>query len=352
MLHPSGRWRSIHVRHAFRTAFGLLVMLVVTSGLEPGDPLVSTVLLTTFAILQASWRDTLAKARNKVIGVVAGSAAVGVILVTVPERYLVAIAAVALILGLWYITSRPALGAGFMVVVSVGFNAVTRDLDPGDLLVQYVALTACAVAVGLVLGFAVVPSFRPAPLRERVESATEATTAVLRAAASATRPSVPELLALHRDAVQKQDELVPDHEHLDDRQLAELERLRSGLRDLTTWLDTARPDRAALARAVDLLHEDATTPRSGDEPSTDAATARRCGSSRSSPAPPSATSSPPCPRPAERGSAVGQPVWVSRPGAPSARPAPTRARPRRPRRRRGPRPGRPGPGRSAWRWRR
>ena len=272
VLHPSGRWRSIHVRHAFRTAFGLLVMLVVTSGLEPGDPLVSTVLLTTFAILQASWRDTLAKARNKVIGVVAGSAAVGVILVTVPERYLVAIAAVALILGLWYITSRPALGAGFMVVVSVGFNAVTRDLDPGDLLVQYVALTACAVAVGLVLGFAVVPSFRPAPLRERVESATEATTAVLRAAASATRPSVPELLALHRDAVQKQDELVPDHEHLDDRQLAELERLRSGLRDLTTWLDTARPDRAALARAVDLLHEDATTPRSGEEPAADGAT--------------------------------------------------------------------------------
>ncbi|WP_166133674.1 FUSC family protein [Nocardioides ochotonae] len=268
VLHPSGRWRSIQVRHALRTAFGLLVMLLVTSGLEPGDPLVSTVLLTTFAILQASWRDTLDKARNKVIGVVAGSAAVGVILVAVPERYLVAIAAVALILGLWYITSRPALGAGFMVVVSVGFNAVTRDLDPGDLLVQYVALTACAVAVGLVLGFAVVPAFRPAPLRERVESATEATTAVLSAAASGARPSVPELLALHRDAVQKQDELVPDREHLDDRQLAELERLRSGLRDLTTWLDTARPDRAALARAVDLLHEDARTPRRGAEPST------------------------------------------------------------------------------------
>ncbi len=268
VLHPSGRWRSIHVRHALRTAFGLLVMLVITSGLEPGDPLISTVLLSTFAILQASWRDTLDKARNKVIGVVAGSAAVAVILVTVPERYLVAIAAVALILGLWYITSRPALGAGFMVVVSVGFNAVTRDLDPGDLLVQYVALTACAVAVGLVLGFAVVPAFRPAPLRERVESATEATSAVLRAAASPVRPSVAELVALPRDAVHKQDELVPDHEHLDDRQLAELERLRSGLRDLTTWLDTARPDRAALVRAVDLLHEDATTSRRGAEPPT------------------------------------------------------------------------------------
>jgi len=253
VLHPSGRWRSIQVRHAFRTAFGLLVMLVVTAGLEPGDPLVSTVLLTTFSILQASWRDTLAKVRNKVIGVVAGSAAVAVILLTVPERYLTAIAAVALALGLWYIVSRPALGAGFMVVVSVGFNAVTRDLDPGDLLVQYVALTACAVVVGLVLGFAVVPAFRPAPLRERVAAATEATAAVLRAAAAAARPSVPELVALHRDASQKQDELVPDRERLDERQLAELERLRAGLRDLTTLLDTSTPDRAALGRAVELL---------------------------------------------------------------------------------------------------
>ncbi|WP_182524401.1 hypothetical protein [Nocardioides dongkuii] len=251
VLHPSGRLRSIQVRHALRTALGLLVMLVVTSGLEPGDPLVATVLLTTFGILQASWRDTLTKARNKVIGLVAGSSAVAVILLTVPGRYLTAVAAVSLALGLWYIVTRPALGAAFMVVVSVGFNAVTRDLDPGELLLQYAGLTATAVAVGLVLGFAVVPAFRPAPLRQRIESATDATSAVLRAAASGV--PVPEAIALHRDAQQKQDELVPDREHLDEHQLAELDRLQSGLRDVVTIVDTATVDHASLAEAAEML---------------------------------------------------------------------------------------------------
>ncbi|WP_122818519.1 FUSC family protein [Nocardioides pantholopis] len=275
VLHPSARLRSIQVRHAFRTAFGLLVMLLITYHLEPGDPLISTVLLSTFAILQASWRDTLGKARTKVVGVVAGSAAVAVILLTVPERYLTEIAAVALVLGLWYITTRPALGAAFMVVVSVGFNAVTRDLDPGELLVQYAVLTACAVAVGVVLGFAVVPAFRPAPLRRRVLDATEATAAVLRAASDGS-PSVQQFLALHRDASQTQDELVPDREHLDERQLAALERLRSGLRDLTTMVDAATADRAALARAADLL-DTADGAANGSAPQTDGAASSTLG---------------------------------------------------------------------------
>ncbi|NPC99043.1 hypothetical protein [Nocardioides sp. zg-DK7169] len=274
VLHPSARLRSIQVRHAFRTAFGLLVMLAITATLEPGDPLVSTVLLTTFGILQASWRDTLGKARNKILGLVAGSAAVAVILLAVPERYLTAIAAVSLALGLWYIITRPALGAGFMVVVSVGFNAVTRDLDAGELLVQYTALTACAVAGGLILGFAVVPAFRPAPLRDRVESAAEATAAVLRAASSGSTRSVPQLIALQRDAAQKQDELVPDRERLDDRQLAELDRLQSGLRDLSTIAaDAGSLDDAALARAVEMLRAEYGSERRSPDAATDGAAA-------------------------------------------------------------------------------
>lgn len=245
VLHPSARVQSIQVRHAFRTALAVLVMLVITSGLERGDPLVSTVLLTTFGILQASWGDTVTKARNKVIGLVSGSLTVAVVLLVVPSRYLIAVAAVALCLGLWYIVSRPALGGAFMVIVSVGFNSVTRDLNAVDLLVQYVGLTLAAVLVGGVLGFVVVPGFRPAPLRRRIEAAIEATGAALRAASDGANRPQPEEIALLRDAVRMQDELVPDRDRLDDRQLAELDALRNGLRNLTV-----------LADAADLTHDE------------------------------------------------------------------------------------------------
>ncbi|TGN31655.1 FUSC family protein [Aeromicrobium chenweiae] len=246
VLHPSTRLRSVQLRHAFRTALGLLLMLVITSGLERGDPLVSTVLLTTFGILQASWRDTATKARNKIIGLVGGSLSVAVILLVVPSRFLVAIAVVSLCLGLWYIVTRPGLGNAFMVVVSVGFNSVTRDLDPVNLLLQYVGLTASAVVIGLLVGFAVVPAFRPPPLRRRIESATEATAAVLRAAADGSQPGLADQVALHREATQTQDELVPDHDQLDDVQLRELDTLRTGLRDLTALVDATGMDDAAL----------------------------------------------------------------------------------------------------------
>jgi hypothetical protein len=253
VLHPSARLRSVQLRHAFRTALGLLLMLVVTSGLDRGDPLVSTVLLTTFGILQASWRDTLTKARNKIIGLVGGSLAVAVILLAVPSRFLVAIAAVSLCLGLWYIVTRPGLGNAFMVVVSVGFNAVTRDLDPENLLLQYVGLTACAVVIGVVIGFAVVPAFRPPPLRSRIASATEATAAVLRAASDSASPPTADHLALQREAAQKQDELVPDHDQLDDVQLRQLDALRTGLRDLTALADATRLDPDALQHVLRAL---------------------------------------------------------------------------------------------------
>ena len=85
VLHPTARLRSIQVRHALRTALAILLMLLITSGLQRGDPLVSTVLLATFGIMQASWNDTATKARNKIIGLVAGSLAVAVILLLVPH---------------------------------------------------------------------------------------------------------------------------------------------------------------------------------------------------------------------------------------------------------------------------
>ncbi|MFF2620755.1 FUSC family protein [Oerskovia jenensis] len=264
VLHPAARLQSIQVRHALRTALAVLLMLLITSGLERGDPLVSTALLTTFSILQTSWSGTVAKTRNKIIGLVSGSLTVAVVLLVVPSRYLTLVAVVALCLGLWYIVTRPALGSAFMVVVSVGFNSVTRDLNAVDLLAQYVGLTLSAVLVGVVLGFAVIPGFRPPPLRRRIESATEATAAALRASSARTGPQRPEEVALLRDAVRLQDELVPNRDQLDDRQLAELDTLRNGLRDLTVLADAAQLKRSELDQVLQALSPD--DPAGGNEP--------------------------------------------------------------------------------------
>ncbi|WP_227580296.1 FUSC family protein [Cellulomonas xiejunii] len=252
VLHPSARLRSVQVRHAFRTALAVLIMLLITSRLDRGDPLVSTALLATFSILQATWSDTVVKTRNKVLGVVAGALTVAVVLLVVPSRYLILVAAVALCLGLWYIVTRPALGNACMVVVSVGFNSVSRDLNAGDLLLQYVLLIACAVLLGVVLGFVVIPGFRPAPLRRRVESAADATARALRASSGASEQG-PEEIALVRDAVRLQDDLVPDRDQLDDQQLAALDSLRTGLRDLTVLAQAAQPSPDDLDRVVQAL---------------------------------------------------------------------------------------------------
>ncbi|AWB87480.1 FUSC family protein [Mycetocola zhujimingii] len=256
VLHPSARLRSIQVRHALRTALAILLMLLITSRLERGDPLVSTVLLATFGIMQASWNDTATKARNKIIGLVAGSLTVALVLLFVPSRYLTLVAVVALCLGLWFIATRPALGNAFMVIVSVGFNSVTRDLNPVNLLAQYVGLTAAAVLIGWVLGFMVIPAFRPAPLRQRIETATEATAAAIRASSNGTGPPGPEVLALFRDATRMQDELVPDRDRLDDRQLQELDTLRSGLRDLTALADATQLTTGELDDVLQALSPD------------------------------------------------------------------------------------------------
>jgi hypothetical protein len=256
VAHPSARLRSIQVRHAVRTAFAILLMLLITARLGPEDPLVATTLVTTFGILQTSWRDSLAKARPRIVGLVAGSLAVVVVMLVVPPRAMTPIAVAALLLGLWNLTARPAVGYAFMVVVSVGLNASTRGLDPADLLAEYAVLTASAVAVGLLVGFAVIPAFRPPPLRRRIESAAEATEAVLRAARSGDGSTAPEVRALRRDAAQQIRELTPDREPLDGRTEEELDRLRSALGILVAVAATTPVDRSALDRALLALHPD------------------------------------------------------------------------------------------------
>ncbi|KAA5834968.1 hypothetical protein F1721_09135 [Saccharopolyspora hirsuta] len=269
VLRPSVRLRSIQVRHAVRTAFGLLLILVITAHLPAGDPLVATALLTTFGILQASWRETLTKARPRVLGLIGGAALTAVSILVVPAAYLPVVALAALVVALWNMMARPALAYTFMVVVTVGFNTSLRHTDPVRTLVEYAALTLVAVLIGVLVGFAVVPGLRPEPLQRRIVAARAKTAAALRAmTGSATSP---ETLALHRAAAQARAELTPDREQLDDDQLAELDRFRAALRDFSTLAATAAldpdsdPDR--LNAALDALDDRAApAPTDGQAP--------------------------------------------------------------------------------------
>ncbi|MGH3589207.1 MAG: hypothetical protein ACRDQ0_23095, partial [Pseudonocardia sp.] len=77
-------------------------------------------------------------------------------------------------------------------------------------------------------------------------------------------PQQPEEIALLRDAVRLQDELVSDRDQLDDKQLAELDTLRNGLRDLTVLADATELTRGELDQVLQALSPD--DPTGGNEP--------------------------------------------------------------------------------------
>jgi uncharacterized membrane protein YccC len=259
-LKPGIRLRSVQLRHALRAAIGALLILLVTSYLPPGDPLVATTLLTTFSIMAASWRETFDKARPRIIGVLCGGLAAAVIVLFLPSNWLVVIALVSLVVGLWNVISRPALGYSFMVLVSVGFNSGLRHLDPVATLLEYVVLILIAVLIGTVVGFAVIPGLRPAPLRERIREARATTVRALRAGGSSRDPAV---AALQRTAREARRELVPDRDRLTDEQLADLDRLRVALEDLAVLgAGVARTGDPRFSEVLDVLGE-------GPEPTTD-----------------------------------------------------------------------------------
>ena len=251
--HPLETLGTVQGRHAVRTSVGIALMLGVTAALPRDDVLVTTALMATFSILQASWRDTFAKARARVAGLVVGAAAVVVVVQVVPHRYLTAVAGVSLVVGLWHFASRPAVSAACMVLVSVGFKSSSRDLDVLDLLVEYAALTAIAVVIGLAIGFVVVPALRPAPLPERVADAVDATVELLRATLTARGPASPALVTARRRASRRQDELVPHDDRLDDDQLAALDRLRTGLKDVNVLAVAVMGDDDAVRTAMEWL---------------------------------------------------------------------------------------------------
>lgn len=259
---PSARLRSVQLRHALRTALAVLLMLLVVLTLNPNDPMRATGLMTVFGILQASWRDTVAKAAPRIGALLLGSAGVALTLLLVPPRYLIWVALAALCAGMWNLLARPAVGNAFMVLMSVGLNASTRHLDPVALLQEYVVLVLLSVGIGLGVGFVVVPAMRPVPLARRIHRAVAATDAYLArqgllgavgttgsarsavsgpseisetpAASAGAVDSVgdDDVAALRADARNARNDLVPDKDTLTDTQLAQLSRLRAALRDL------------------------------------------------------------------------------------------------------------------------
>lgn len=166
-------WRSARLRHAVRCALGMLVALIIAA-FRPGDPLIVTFLITTFAIMQPEWRDTLSKAWQRVGGALGGAVVLALALWLLPQAALVPIAIVALLVGFPFMQTQPVLFNGCMVFMAVGMNASTRHLDPVVLLVEYLVLMALSVVIALLFGFAAVPGVRKPSLQQRFDDATAA----------------------------------------------------------------------------------------------------------------------------------------------------------------------------------
>ncbi len=188
-------WRSQILRHALRTAAGvLLTFLVAWATVGPRDPLVTSMATASFAILQISWTQSLFKAKQRLLGVTGGATVMALALWLLPPSLLLPFSLLAALSGLWLIASNQVLSIGSFVVVSVGMNVVSRDLDPARTLLEYLALLFGGVAIGLLAGFTVVPHLRPDRVEQRVARAQDTTTELLRDAAAlpAQTPGAPQ----------------------------------------------------------------------------------------------------------------------------------------------------------------
>lgn len=226
-------YRSLQLRHAIRSSVAVLMALLVSLFLQPGDPLLPTLLLTTFGIVQASWRSTLSRARERFAGIVVGGVLVALILLLLPPSLLFPVSMLGLAVGMWFITAKPAVGAAAMIVMSVGLNHQLHDLEPDALVIEYLVLTLIALLIGSVIGFLVVPSWRPPALPTRITGAVESTGELLDGLGAQRGAEAPALnLRLAAAAQVATQQLVPDHEDLTGDQAHELERLRRDLQDL------------------------------------------------------------------------------------------------------------------------
>ncbi|WP_308190444.1 FUSC family protein [Pseudonocardia sp. TRM90224] len=231
-------WRSAQLRHAVRCALGMLIALVV-AGFRPGDPLTVTFLMTTFAIMQPEWRDTLSKAWQRVGGALGGAVVLTLAIWLLPQAALLPLAIAALLVGMPFMQTQPVLFNGCMVLMAVGMNASTRNLDPVALLVEYVLLMALAVVIALLFGFATVPGVRKPSLQARFAEATGAARDLLAGVAGflrGTQPAHPAELGIRFRAAARaeQDLLAPEPGSAAPAadQTAALEEAAEGLRGL------------------------------------------------------------------------------------------------------------------------
>ncbi len=226
------RLRSIQIRHAVRTALAILVVLLISLRLRPGDPLLTTVLMTTFGILQSSWDETLTRARTRILGLLAGGVLVALTLLFVPQSLFLPVALIGLAVGLWYQSALPSLSAGALMVMTVGLNTSLRSLDPIQVLIEFVTLSVISVLIGTVFGFVVIPALRAQTLSERIDEAFITTVRYLRALPQASPDKRVQAFKLFRDAQFSYTQLVPDHEAITETQATTLNQLRLRLEDL------------------------------------------------------------------------------------------------------------------------
>ncbi|MFI5613694.1 FUSC family protein [Amycolatopsis sp. NPDC051903] len=231
-------WRSAQLRHAVRCALGMLLAAVVVA-FRPGDPLTVSFLMTTFAIMQPEWRDTLAKVWQRVAGSVAGAVVLVLALWLLPNSALLPLGLVALLVGFPFMQAQPLVFNGCIVLMSVSVNAVTKHLDPGATLVEYVLLVALAVAIALLFGFAAVPGVPKPPLSQRFADATAAMAALLTAVSARLKngpggdprevgPRFREAVRAHQDLVKPE----PGTRAPDDTRRDAVEDSAEGLRGL------------------------------------------------------------------------------------------------------------------------
>lgn len=253
---------SVQVRHALRSAVAVLLALLVSTTLERGNPLLPTLLMTTFAVVQVSWRATWTKVGQRFAGLAIGGVLVVLIVLFLPEDALLPVSLVGLAVGMWFITARPAVGAAGIIVMSVGINTELRDLVASDVIIDYVVLTLAALLIGGVVGFLVVPAWRPPTLSVRVDAAVGSAADLLGSLAATTGDEgVDDVPAQIARALAASQQLVPDRDRLTTEQVESLESVRSSLQDLihlTLFLfaDRGIEQRAALGRAAASLRDD------------------------------------------------------------------------------------------------
>ncbi|WP_328611318.1 FUSC family protein [Amycolatopsis sp. NBC_00345] len=271
-------WRSAQLRHAVRCALGMLVAVIVAS-LRPGDPLTVSFLMTTYAIMQPEWRDTLSKAWQRCAGAVAGAVVLALVLWLLPESALLPIGLVALLVGFPFMQTKPMVFNGCIVLMSVGVNATTRHLDAVSVLVEYILLVLLAVVIGLLFGFAAVPGVPKPPVSRRFADATAAMGDLLADVASRLRgesPAQRELGLRFRAAVRTHQDLLspePGSRTPDEAQREALDEAAGGLRGLAAsagaMLRGGSPELAAFAEGAARALADGSVPPALPEPADD-----------------------------------------------------------------------------------